>query len=65
MHRLVTDEQLAVSEVTVSDGVQAARLIAFSEVEGEQIIHQVEYWPAGYEPPTGREDLTRRIERIP
>lgn len=65
VHRIVADGDVVVSEVTVTDGVQAARVVAFSEVEGDLISRQVEYWPMAYDPLPGREDLTRPIERVP
>jgi hypothetical protein len=42
-----------VSEVTVSDGEQSARLVAFSESNHGCISRQVEYWPTPYEPLPG------------
>jgi limonene-1,2-epoxide hydrolase len=51
VHRLVADATTVVSEVTVTDGEQSARLVAFSEIEGDQIVRQIEYWPTPYEPP--------------
>jgi len=39
--------------------------VAFSELAGAQIARQIEYWPASYDPLPGREDLTRRIDRVP
>ncbi len=65
VHRLVADRDTVVSEVTVTDGEQSARVVAFSEIEGEHIARQVEYWPTAYDPLPGREDLTRPSERIP
>ena len=65
VHRLFADGDTAVSEVTVTDGEQSARVVAFSDVVGEHIVHQVEYWPTAYDPPLGREDLTSPIERVP
>jgi limonene-1,2-epoxide hydrolase len=65
VHRLVADEATVVSEVTVTDGHQSARLVAFSEIEGDQITRQIEYWPVGYDPLPGREHLTRTIDRVP
>ena len=65
VHRLVADGDTVVSEVTVTDGEQSARVVAFSDFAGDQIARQVEYWPAAYEPRPGREDLTRPTERIP
>jgi limonene-1,2-epoxide hydrolase len=65
VHRIVADGDTVVSEVTVTDGEQSARVIAFSDVDGEQVIHQVEYWPTAYDPMPGRDDLTVPTERIP
>lgn len=65
IHRLVADGDTVVSEVTVTDGEQSARVVAFSELAGDHIARQVEYWPTSYEPRPGREDLTRPIDRVP
>lgn len=65
IHRVVVEGETVVSEVTVTDGDQSARLVAFSTVAGGRIAHQTEYWPVPYEPPRGREDLTRPIPPIP
>lgn len=64
IHRIVVDGDTAASEVTVSDGEQSARVIAFSIVRDGQIVEQVEYWPAGYEPPPGHEELTQPADRL-
>lgn len=65
IHRVIIDGATAVLELTVTDGEQRARAIAFSEVEGERIVRQVEYWPEAYEPPSWRAGLVERIEPIP
>ncbi len=65
VHRLVADGGTVVSEVTVTDGEQSARVVAFSDIHSEHVVRQVEYWPTAYDPPPGREDLTRPAERIP
>jgi limonene-1,2-epoxide hydrolase len=65
VHRLVGDGSTTVSEVTASDGVQSARVIAFSDVAGDRIVRQVEYWPTAYEPPVDRAHLVQRIPAIP
>lgn len=65
IHRIVESPDTVVSEVTVSDGEQAARVVAFSDVADGAIVRQVEYWPTAYDPPPGRERLTSAIERIP
>lgn len=53
VHRLVADGKTVVSEVTVTDGEQSARVVAFSDIEGEHVTHQVEYWPSAYDPLPG------------
>jgi limonene-1,2-epoxide hydrolase len=65
VHRLVADGDVVVSEVTVTDGEQSARVVAFSELEGGHIARQIEYWPVSYDPLSGRDDLTRPIDRVP
>jgi limonene-1,2-epoxide hydrolase len=65
VHRLVADGDVVVSEVTLTDGEQSSRVVAFSELDGDQIARQTEYWPASYDPLPGREDLTQSIDRIP
>ena len=65
VHRIVAEEDIVVSEVTVTDEEQAARVVAFSILEGSQIAHQIEYWPMPYDPQPGRADLTQPITRIP
>ena len=45
VHRLVAEGDVVVSEVTVTDGEQSARVVAFSELEGGHIARQIEYWP--------------------
>lgn len=57
VHRVVVDGDVAVSEVSVGDGEQAARVVVFSTVSDGLVSEQVEYWPASYDPPPGREDL--------
>ena len=65
MHRIVAEGDTVVSEVTVTDGEQAARVVVFSTLVGSQIAHQIEYWPNGYDPGPGREHLAQPITRIP
>jgi limonene-1,2-epoxide hydrolase len=65
VYRLVADADVVASEVTVTDGQQSARVVAFSELAHGQIVRQTEYWPVSYDPLPGREDLTRQIDRGP
>jgi len=65
VHRIVADGNVVVSEVTVTDGEQAARVVAFSILDDGHIAHQIEYWPMPYDPLPGRGDLTHAIARMP
>ena len=65
VHRILAEGDVAVSEVTATDGEQAARVVAFSMLNDGRIAHQIEYWPMPYDPPPGREHLTQAIPRIP
>lgn len=65
VHRIVADEDVVVSEVTVTDGEQTARVVAFSILDGSRIAHQIEYWPTAYDPQPGREGLTQPIDPVP
>lgn len=62
IHRLVGGEAEAVSDVTVTDGVQTARAISFFELRSGKITRLVEYWPEPYEAPAHRAHL---VERMP
>jgi limonene-1,2-epoxide hydrolase len=65
VHRLLAEGDVAVSEVTVTDGEQTARVIGFSEVEGGRIVRQVEYWPQPYGAPSWRADLVEPGPGLP
>jgi limonene-1,2-epoxide hydrolase len=65
IHALVADDERAVTELTVSDGERSARAIVISEIGGDRIARQVEYWPVPYEPADWRADLVERIDPIP
>ncbi len=63
--RLVVERDVAVTELTVSDGTQAARAIGFSEIHDGRIKRQVEYWPVAYDAPAWRKHLVQQIEKVP
>ncbi|MBN1947050.1 MAG: nuclear transport factor 2 family protein [Bradymonadales bacterium] len=62
INRLVAGESEAVSDVTVTDGVQRARAISFFTVEEGRISRVVEFWPEPYAAPANRDHLVERIE---
>ena len=65
LHRLIAEGGTAVSECTVTDGEHSARVVAISEVEGDEIVRQIEYWTVAYEPAEWRADLVERVEPVP
>lgn len=57
VHRIVGGDTEAVSDVTVSDGVQTARAISFFTVGAGKITRLVEFWPESYDAPAWRAHL--------
>jgi ketosteroid isomerase-like protein len=62
INRLVCGEGQAVSEVSVTDGVQVARAIPFFTVADGRINRLVEYWPDPFEAPAHRSHLVEPME---
>ena len=62
LNRIVGNESEAVSDVSITDGTQAARAITFTSVREGKIIKQVEYWPDNYEAPENRRHLVELME---
>ena len=61
VHRIVGGATEAVSDVSVTDGVQRARAISFFTVEHGRIRKLVEFWPEPYEAPPQRAHLVERM----
>lgn len=61
INRLVGSESEAVSDVTITDGMQTARAISFFTVFGGKVERLVEFWPEPYEAPANRTHLVERI----
>jgi ketosteroid isomerase-like protein len=61
VHRIVGNDHEAVSDVTVTDGVQLARAISFFTLRNEKITHLSEYWPEPYAAPPGRAHLVEAM----
>ena len=62
INRLVDGEAEAVSDVSVTDGVQNARVISFFTVDQGKILRLVEFWPDPYEPLANRAHLVEMME---
>lgn len=60
--RVIGDACEAVSDVSVTDGVQRARAISFFTVANRKIARIVEFWPEPYAAPYDRSHLVERIE---
>ena len=62
INHIVGSESEAVSDVSVTDGVQEARSISFFTVAEGKITKQVEFWPEPYTAPSNRKHLTEPIQ---
>lgn len=62
VHRIVGDERDAVSDVSITDGVQQARAISFFETAEGRVKRLVEYWPEPYDAPANRAHLVEPMD---
>ena len=62
IHRIVSGEGEAVSDVGVTDGVQSARAISFFTIRDGKITRLIEYWPEPYAAPANRAHLVEPID---
>jgi ketosteroid isomerase-like protein len=61
INKIVGNETEAVSDVSITDGVQFARAITFSTVKDGKICKQVEFWPENYAAPGNRKHLVEPL----
>ncbi|WP_435870122.1 nuclear transport factor 2 family protein [Eleftheria terrae] len=62
VHRMVAEGAQAVSDVSVTDGVQAARAISFFTIAHGRITRLVEFWPEPYPAPANRAHLVEMMD---
>ena len=62
INRVLGNESEVVTDVSVTDGVQHARVISFFTVEDGKITRQVEFWPENYPAPQNRKHLVEAME---
>ena len=61
VNRIVGNDLEAVSDVSVSDGVQNARVISFFTVADGLIVKMLEFWPEDFPAPENRKHLVEKI----
>lgn len=62
VHRVVGGAAEAVSDVSVTDGVQQARVLSFFDIEGGRVRRLVEFWPEPSPAPAHRAHLAEPID---
>jgi len=62
INRLVGGDGEAVSDVSVTDGVQHARALSFFTVADGRITRLVEFWPEPYPAPANRAHLVEQMD---
>src|SRR4026208_1851861 len=62
INRIVSEDDLVVTDVSVTDGKRTDRAITFSTIRDGKIWKQIEFWPAPFEPPAWR---VQWVEKIP
>ncbi len=61
VNTIVGNDDEAVSDVSVTDGVRSDRVISFFAVDGGKIIKIVEFWPEAYPAPENRRHLVEPL----
>jgi len=61
INRILVDGDEAVSDVSVTDGVQHARAISFFTVSSSKITKLLEFWPDPFEAPEHRRHLVEMM----
>ena len=62
INRLVGNEREAVSDVSITDGVQTARAVSFFTVSEGRVTRLVEFWPEPYAAPANRAHLVEPLD---
>ncbi|MFT3892022.1 MAG: nuclear transport factor 2 family protein [Anaerolineales bacterium] len=62
INQIVGNGLEAVSDVSVTDGIQEARAITFTTIQDGKITRQVEFWPEKFEAPENRKHLVERMK---
>jgi ketosteroid isomerase-like protein len=63
INRIFGDDVQSVSDVSLTDGVQVARVISFFVIGDGQIQKMVEFWPDPFAVPENRKHLVELMEK--
>jgi SnoaL-like domain len=61
INKIVANESEAVTDVSVTDGVQNGRAITFFTIKGDQIARMLEFWPDPFPAAENRKHLVERM----
>ncbi len=61
VNRVIGTDDEAVSDVSVSDGVQSARALSFFTLSAGKIVRVVEFWPEPFAAPANRAHLVEAM----
>ena len=61
VNSIVCENDIVVTDVSITDGVQKARAITFHTVENGLICKQVEFWPDDFEAPDWRSKWVKLV----
>ena len=62
VNRVIGNDAEAATDVSLTDGVQKARVISFFTVSDGKIATMVEFWPADYPAPDNRKHLAEKMD---
>ena len=62
INQVVADDDVVVTDVSVTDGKRTDRVITFSTIRDGKIWKQVEFWPEPFEAPGWRTQWVERID---
>jgi len=62
VNRIIGNDSEAVSDVSLTDGVQKARVVSFFTVRDGKISKMVEFWPEPFTPLENRKHLVEKID---
>ena len=62
INRIFGNDTDVVTDVSITDGTQAAHAITFHTVQAGRITRQVEFWPENYPAPENRKHLVERMD---